>query len=143
MAPACPITFHQIDGTIVRINAFSLSLILLAYLFTGQIAFIYFLGIDLIMRLFINKKFSPINQLSGVIKKMLKAKTNNTDAGAKRLAGFFALGFSWSIVILHTLGLFNEAKLLSLVFVFFASLEVVFNFCVGCKIYFIYKRITS
>jgi len=143
MAPACPITFRQIDGTIVRINALSLSLMLLAYLYTGQVAFIYFLGIDLIVRLFINKRLSPINQISRLIKVAIRAKTHSTDAGAKRLAAFFALGFSWTIIILHSLGLLNEAKILSSVFVLFASLEFIFNFCVGCKIYFIYKRITA
>ena len=143
MAPACPITFRQIDGTIVRINALSLSLMLLAYLYSGQIAFIYFLGFDLIVRLFINKRLSPINQVSRLIKVAIRAKTHSTDAGAKRLASFFALGFSWTIVLLHSFGLMNEAKILSSVFILFASLELIFNFCVGCKIYFIYKRITA
>ncbi len=116
---------------------------LFAYLFSGQIAFIYVLGIDLVIRLFVNKGLSPINQLSRLIKRVIHAKTHNTDAGAKRLAAFFALGFSWSIIALHTFGLIDEAKALSSLFVLFSSLEVIFNFCVGCKIYFIYKRITS
>jgi len=143
MAPTCPITFRQIDGTIARINALSLSLMLLAYLFTNQIAFIYILGFDLIIRLFINKRLSPINQISRLIKVAIRAKTHSTDAGAKHLAGYFALGFSWSIVALHSFGLVFEAKILSSVFVLFTSLEFIFNFCVGCKIYFIYKRITA
>jgi len=143
MAPTCPITFRQIDGTIVRINALSLSLMLLAYLFTNQIFFIYFLGADLIIRLFINKSLSPINQLSKLIKATIRAKTQNTDAGAKRLAAYFALGFSLSIIVLHSFAFVNEAKVLSAIFVLFASLEVIFNFCVGCKIYFLYKRFSA
>jgi hypothetical protein len=143
MAPACRITFRQIDGTIVRINALSLSLMLLGYLVSGQIIFIYILGVDLIVRLFINKRLSPINQVSRLIKVMLRAKTHNTDAGAKRLASYFALGFSWTIVSLHALGLVQEAKILASVFILFSSLEVFFNFCVGCKIYYIFKRMTA
>lgn len=143
MAPACPITFRQIDGTIVRINAFILSLLLLAFLITNQIIFIYILGVDLIIRLFINKRLSPINQISRLIKVMLKAKTHSTDAGAKRLASYFALGFSWTIVLLYSFALVEEAKILASVFILFSSLELIFNFCVGCKIYFIYKRVTS
>lgn len=143
MSPTCPIAFRQIDGTIVRINAFSLSLILLAFLITDQIVFIYILGVDLIIRLFINKRLSPINQVSRLIKVMLRAKTHNTDAGAKRLASYFALGFSWAIAFLHGFGLVAEAKILASVFILFSSLELIFNFCVGCKIYFIYKRMTS
>ena len=143
MAPTCPITFRQIDGTIVRLNAFSLSLMLAAYLASGQIAFIFILGIDLIIRLFINKELSPINQISKMMKRLIRAKTNNTDAGAKRLASYFALGFSWTIIALHSSGLIAEAMMLSAVFILFASLEVLFNYCVGCKIYFLYKRFTA
>ena len=143
MAPTCPITFRQIDGTIVRLNAFSLSLMLAAYLASGQIAFIFILGIDLIVRLFINKELSPINQISKMMKRLIRAKTNNTDAGAKRLASYFALGFSWTIIALHSSGLVAEAMMLSAVFILFASLEVLFNYCVGCKIYFLYKRFTA
>ena len=120
-----------------------MSLMLLGYLFTDMIAFVYILGIDLIIRLFINKRLSPIHQTSRLIKAAIRAKTHNTDAGAKRLAAYFAFGFSLSIIALHSFGLFNEAKALSAVFILFSSLEVVFNFCVGCKIYFIYKRITA
>ena len=143
MAPTCPITFRQIDGTVVRINALSLSLMLVAYLFSNQIFFIYILGVDLIIRLFVNKRLSPINQLSRLIKAAIRAKTHQTDAGAKRLAAYFALGFSWAIIALHSYGLIYEAKALSSVFVLFASLELIFNYCVGCKIYFIYKRFTA
>ncbi|MDF1879782.1 DUF4395 domain-containing protein [Sulfurimonas sp. MAG313] len=143
MAPTCPIAFRQIDGTIVRINALSLSLILIAYLLSNQIIFIYVLGFDLMIRLFLNKGLSPINQISRLIKVIISAKTHNTDAGAKRLAAYFALGFAWSIIGLHSFGLFNEAKVLSSVFILFASLEWIFNFCVGCKIYFIYKKMIA
>ncbi len=143
MASICPMTFRQIDGTVVRINALTLSIILLSYLYFGQIMIIYFLAIDISIRLFVNKKLSPINQLSRLIKVLIKAKTFNTDAGAKRLAAFFALGFSGCIIALHSFGFYNEAKILAGVFVLFSSLELVFNFCVGCKIYFIYKRITA
>jgi len=143
MAPACPLSFRQIDGTIVRINAISLSLMLLAYLISDQIAFIIILAFDLLVRLFINKRLSPINQISRLVKVLVRAKTQNTDAAAKRLAAYFALGFSCSIIALDSFGLVNEAKVLSSIFILFSSLEVFFNFCVGCKIYFIYKRITA
>lgn len=143
MAPACPIAYRQIDGTITRINSLSISLMLVAYLFSSEIFFIYILGIDLIIRLFINKKMSPINLMSNVIKALVRAKTNNTDAGAKRLAAYFALGFSWSVIALHTLGLFNMANIVAVIFVSCSVTELIFNYCIGCKIYFIYKKITA
>lgn len=143
VAPACPITFRQIDGTITRINSLSITLILIAYLFSSQIVLIYILGVDLIIRLFINKKLSPVNQLSSLIKMLIRAETQNTDAGAKQLASYFALGFSWAVIILHSLGFFNMAIIVSIIFVSCSLMELVFNYCVGCKIYFIYKKFTA
>lgn len=143
MAPACPITFRQIDGTVVRINSLSISLMLVAYFVSSQILFIYILGIDLIIRLFINKELSPINQISRLIKVMIRAKTINTDAGAKRLAAYFALGFSWAVILLHTFELFDIAKIVTIIFVACSLMELIFNYCVGCKIYFLYKKMVG
>jgi hypothetical protein len=143
MAPACPITFRQIDGTVVRINSLSISLMLVAYFVSSQILFIYILGIDLIIRLFINKELSPINQLSRLIKVMIRAKTINTDAGAKRLAAYFALAFSWAVILLHTFELFDVAKIVTIIFVACSLTELIFNYCVGCKIYFLYKKMVG
>ena len=114
---------------------------LIAYLLSSQVLLIYILGIDLIIRLFINKELSPINQTSRLIKVMIRAKTINTDAGAKRLAAYFALGFSWAIIVLHTFELFDIAKIVTLIFVACSLMELLFNYCVGCKIYFLYKKL--
>jgi len=143
MAPACPIAYRQIDGTITRINSLSITVMLIAYLFSSEIFFIYILGADLIIRLFINKKLSPINQLSNLIKLLIRAQTHKTDAGAKRLAAYFALGFSWALIVLHTFGLFNIANIVAVIFVSCSVTELLFNYCIGCKIYFIYKKITA
>lgn len=143
MAPACPIAYRQIDGTITRINSLTISAMLVAYLFSSEIFFIYILGVDLIIRLFINKKLSPVNQMSSLIKALIRAQTHNTDAGAKRLAAYFALIFSWIVITLHTLGLFNLANIVAVIFISCSVTELIFNYCIGCKIYFIYKKITA
>lgn len=142
MGPACPISFRQIDATIVRINSFSISLMLLAYLFSSEILFIYILGIDLIIRLFIKKSLSPINQLSRLIKTLICAETTQTDAAAKRLAAYFALGFSWTVVLLHSFGFLDIAAIVAVIFVACSLMELFLNFCVGCKVYFIFKKLT-
>jgi len=116
---------------------------LLAYLFSSEILFIYVLGMDLIIRLFVNKGLSPINQFSRLIKAVIRAKTINTDAGAKRLAAYFALGFSWTVIALHALELLDIAKIVTIIFVACSLMELFFNYCVGCKIYFIYKKLVA
>lgn len=143
MAPTCPISYRQIDGTISRINSLTITLMLIAYLFTAQIVFIYILGVDLILRLFISQNFSPVNQLSRAIKVLIGAKTHNTDAGAKQLAAYFGLGFAWTVIALHSADLVYVAKAVGVVFVSCSLLELFFNYCLGCKIYFIYKKMTA
>lgn len=115
---------------------------LVAYLFSSQIFFIYVLGLDLIIRLFINKRFSPIQQISRFVKNLVGAKTHNTDAGAKRLAAYFALAFAWTVIALHGFDYIYAAKIVSVIFVSCSTLEFFFNYCVGCKIYYIYKKLT-
>lgn len=143
MAPTCPISFRQIDGTISRINSLTITLMLIAYLLSAQIVFIYVLGVDLILRLFISQNFSPVNQLSRLIKVLISAKTHNTDAGAKQLAAYFALGFAWAVIALHSVDLVYAAKGVGVIFVSCSLLELFFNYCLGCKIYFIYKKMTA
>ncbi len=141
MSPACPIAYRQIDATVVRINSLSISLLLIAYLLSPQIMFMYFIGIDLIVRLFINDNLSPINQISRLIKVVIRAKTMNADAAAKRLAAYFALAFAWMVVALHIFELSNTAKIVTVIFVACSLMELLFNYCVGCKIYFLYKKL--
>ncbi|MBE0498080.1 MAG: DUF4395 domain-containing protein [Campylobacterales bacterium] len=143
MAPTCPISFRKIDGTISRINSLTITLMLIAYLLSAQIVFIYILGFDLILRLFISQNFSPVNQLSRLIKVIIRAKTHNTDAGAKQLAAYFALGFAWTVIALHSADLVYAAKAVGVIFVSCSLLELFFNYCLGCKIYFIYKKMTA
>ncbi|MFC2074625.1 DUF4395 family protein, partial [Campylobacterota bacterium] len=76
-------------------------------------------------------------------KVMIRAKTINTDAGAKRLAAYFALGFSWAVIVLHTFELFDLAKIVTIIFVACSLMELIFNYCVGCKIYFLYKKLVG
>ncbi|WP_321777227.1 DUF4395 domain-containing protein [Sulfurimonas sp.] len=138
---SCPIAFREIDGTIVRIGAFFVSVVVIIYLFTSQIFLLIFLTVDFAIRIYGHKPYSPIYQLSHLVKRIFRFKANMTDAGAKRLAAQFGLLFSVMLVIEGLLDLtlllhITAAALLACTF-----LEVLFGYCVGCKIYFIIKKI--
>ncbi len=138
---ACPISYKQIDGTIARINAFFITLSVVIFLYTSLSIVTYILTIDFFIRLYINKKFSPIFNLSKITKKILNVRTNLTEAAPKRLAAYFGLFFSIFISIESTLGLYETAYITSLILLFCSSLELFFNYCLGCKIYYIIKKI--
>lgn len=140
MAQSCPLAFRQIDGTIARLNAFSVFTLLLLFVVTTQAWLLLFLGVDFMIRLYGNKNISPIFQLSKLLKKVLGLKTEMVDAGAKRLAAHFGLFF----VFVSLAAYFSGFSVLMYgaigVFAFCLSLELLFAYCIGCKIYFIYRH---
>ncbi len=138
---ACPISYKQIDGTIARINAFFITLLVVIFLYTSLSIVAYILTIDFFIRLYVNKKFSPVFNLSKITKKILNLRTNLTEAAPKRLAAYFGLFFSIFISVESTLGLYETAYITSSILLFCSTLELFFNYCLGCKIYYIVKKI--
>ena len=141
MAQACPLAFRLIDGTLARLSTFFVSFSVIVFLMTDQKFFLYFLLVDFMMRLYGCKKYSLIHNLSIVTKRVFQFSTDMTDAGAKRLAAHFGVVF---ILLMILESIFHLQTLLFLtvtLFLICTSMEVVFAFCVGCKIYFIIKKI--
>ncbi len=141
METACPLAFRQIDGNIVRIGAFFVSLVVVAYLFTSQIFLLVFLVVDFATRIYWHKPYSLIFQLSRFVKHILKLNSDMTDAGAKRLAAQFGLLFSVMLVIESFFNLDVALYITATALLVCTTLEVLFSYCVGCKIYFIIKKI--
>jgi hypothetical protein len=81
------------------------------------------------------EKFSPFYQVSVFIVKVLKLKPCKSDEAPKR----FALILGWSMTAFMVLFYFISLPFLVFAFVvillFCASLEALFDFCIGCKMY--------
>jgi hypothetical protein len=140
MAQVCPLIFRQIDGTIARLNALSVFLLLVLFVFWPNSLILLFLGIDFMIRLYGNKSFSPVFQVSKVLKKLFGFKTEMTDAGAKRLAAHFGLFFVFAALASNLSGLIIMTYVTVAVFLLCLGMELLFNYCIGCKIYFIYRK---
>ncbi len=138
---ACPIAFREIDGTVVRLNAVSVAVLVSLFLLTANVFFLFLLSADFLIRLYGNKKLSPLQQLSLGVQKLFSLKKHMTDAGAKRLAGHFGLLFSVLLIVAHYLEWTLFGYVVSGIFLACIFLEVAFNYCVGCKIYFVVKKI--
>ena len=140
MLRACPISFKQLDSSLVRIASFYVLMALALYIFFSELFILYFLAVDTALRVYGPKKYSPIFQASKLTKKVLKLKTKMADAGAKRLAGHFALMF----VVVLIIGAYLEWTLLvysvAAIFMFCSTLELLFDYCVGCKIYYLLRH---
>lgn len=140
MAQSCPLAYRQIDGTITRLNALSIFILLTLFVYFLHPLILLFLGFDYMIRLYGNKSYSPIYLLSFALQKLFGLKAEMVDAGAKRLAGHFGLFFVFLALAADLAGLTVVMYAAVAVFIFCLSLELLFAYCIGCKIYFIYRK---
>ncbi len=140
MAQSCPLAFRQIDGTVARLNALSVFLLLILFVVTTEPVVLVFSGADFIIRLYGNKSYSPVFQLSKALKKVFRLSSDMVDAGAKRLAAHFGLFFVALSLAASLSGMTTLMYGAVGVFLFCLSLELLFAYCIGCKIYFIYRK---
>jgi hypothetical protein len=63
------------------------------------------------------------------------------DAGAKRLAAQFGVGFTIALVISTLLHADLAVVIISGIFLSCAALELFFGYCIACKMYYIAKKI--
>lgn len=141
MARSCPVSFEQVDGTIARINAVFITLLVSLFLFTTYTNILYFLVLDFGLRVFGYHSLSVIFHVSRLVKKIFALKTHMTDAAAKKLAASFGLFFVVLMSVFSDLHLDKALYITSTILLICSSLEVVFNYCLGCEIYHIYKKL--
>lgn len=141
MAQQCPLIFRQVDATVTRINTLFVILGILTFLVTQNPIVLVLLIVDFILRLYGFKHLSPINISSLYIQKMLSLKVKMEDAGAKRLAAFFGVGFTIALLICSWIGADLAIAFISGIFLFCAALELFFGYCIACQIYYIAKKL--
>jgi hypothetical protein len=138
---SCPLNFESVDSYVARFVALIVSVLLIAYMMTFNVFILYFLFFDFMVRLFCKKEYSPIFQISRFLKKLFKLKNEFTDGGAKRLAGYFGIFFIIILIAGNNMNLYLFSIIVSFIFLSCAMLEAFFSYCLGCKIYFLIKKI--
>ena len=141
MSYSCPISFEKVDSNISRISSFIVSIFVIFYLFSFNVYILYFLFLDFFMRLFCQKKFSLIHLSAKSLKYIFRMKDRFSDGGAKKLAGYFGIFFVVVLSILHSFGYREISFIVGAIFITCSLLDAFINYCVGCKIYFIIKKI--
>jgi len=140
---SCPISLISIDSNVARINAFYTGVLVVIFLFTLQTPIIYFLVLDFFLKVAQKKEYSLLFILALKTKKVLNLKSVKVDAAPKRLAAFFGLLFSILIAVTALTELVTIMYVLVIVLLACIFLEVAFNYCLGCEIYYLYKRFLS
>jgi len=141
MSNACPLNFTKVDSNVSRFSALFVAILVLTYLYTSNVYILVFLLIDFVLKLFLNPGISPIMMLAEFLKSTFNIKEKYADGGAKKLAGYFGLFFIVSLIITHYLDIWFFSLCIALIFLLCSLLDVFFDYCIGCKIYFIIKKI--
>lgn len=141
MSYSCPLNFVQVDSNASRLSSLMVAALVIIYLLTSCTLILYFLILDFSVRLFVDKKYSLLSILALFLRKSFKIQEKFTDGGAKRLAGIFGLIFVSALLITDILALQTLTFIVAGIFLSCSLLDVFINYCLGCQIYYIIKKL--
>lgn len=141
MAHSCPINFQRVDATTVRIISLFVITAVLVHMMLASKLILVFLAIDFMIRLYADKNYSPIYRMASLLQQSINLEPKFEDAGAKRLAMYFGLLFTLLLLSASILELPVAVYTIAGIFIGCASLEILFGFCVGCKVYYIIQKL--
>ena len=136
MSPSCPISQKRIDTNMVRVISSLVVLFTLLFCMTQMLPFILVVLFDFAMRVLGKERFSPFALTAKFIVDRLKLQPEYTDESPKRFARYLGLGMTVLIVLLAVIGFTKAAVAIGLILIICAFLEVLFDFCIGCKLYY-------
>ena len=136
MSPSCPISTRRIDSNMVRIISIQIFLLTAFFIFTNEPIFAYILLADSTVRVFRRHELSPFALFAKAVIKVANIMPKFSDESPKRFALYLSLFVSLSIVVLFHAGLHMIATYVAFILLICAFLEALFDFCVGCKIYY-------
>lgn len=137
----CPVENVTVNESKVRIIAFMVLLLAVAFLVTNSWLVIALLLFDFILRAFNYNSYSALGIISGVIVKQFKFKNKPVDRAPKRFAAIVGVVFSTLILVALIADLLTISKIITVVLIVFAALESFVGFCAGCYVYSLLKRL--
>jgi hypothetical protein len=136
MSPSCPISARRVDSNMVRVISFQVALFTVILLITQESFFAFVLLFDFFMRALRQTKFSPFQIIGNFIITGWGIAPKLCDESPKRFALYLGLVTSLFLVILYAAGLTVFATAITIILLICALLETLFDFCIGCKIYY-------
>ncbi|MCF7812542.1 DUF4395 domain-containing protein [Candidatus Gracilibacteria bacterium] len=137
----CPITREQISPSLARLSAAITSFLLLLIYFFPAPLIPLFLLFDFGLRGFL-KKTSPIKLIARGLQKILGISGKKVNAGPKIFAMKIGFWMSGGLLACSLLKWTTALFVLTSLFLFAAGMEALFNFCLGCKVFPLWQKIT-
>ena len=141
MSQQCPLLFRQVDATVTRINTLFVVIGMIGFLLSGNSIILIALIVDFLLRLNGLKHLSLITIASLYVQRKFSLPTKMEDAGAKRLAAIFGVGFIIAMLIASLLEGVIMVHTIAGIYLLCAALDLIFGYCIACKIYYFTKKI--
>jgi hypothetical protein len=139
IAASCPISNKRIDSHIIRAISFQVALFAMILLFTQELFFAMILLFDFLVRTLRLQKISPFYLIAEFILTGWGIAPKLCDESPKRFALYLGLTISIFVVLLYIVQLYTIATVIIAILFICALLETMFDFCIGCKIYYAIK----
>ncbi len=136
MSPSCPISHRRIDSNLVRLISFQVFLFALLFSVTNSVPVMLIVLFDFIARGVRKEKLSPFMWIAKMILEKWQVPPHYTNEAPKRFALYLGFAITILILLLTLSGFAKLGALLAIVLMICAFLEVLFDFCIGCKIYY-------
>ncbi|TNF43984.1 MAG: DUF4395 domain-containing protein [Epsilonproteobacteria bacterium] len=136
MSPSCPISTRRVDSNMVRVISFQVVLFTVILLITQESFFALVLLFDFLMRALRQTNFSPFQIVGNFVITGWGIAPKLCDESPKRFALYLGLVTSLFLVIFYAAGFTTFATAITVILLICALLETLFDFCIGCKIYY-------
>ncbi|MFA5427753.1 MAG: DUF4395 family protein [Sulfurimonas sp.] len=131
---SCPISSGIINDSEFKVAGLVYIFLLFGYLFSGYLFLVGYVLIDILMRLSPLGK-SPVLLFSALIAKAAKLKYSARNEAPKRFALILGSVMLLSIMLAHLYSFNVLAFMITSNLVLLKLLDVVLDYCVGCKLY--------
>ncbi|HFD13871.1 MAG TPA: DUF4395 domain-containing protein [Epsilonproteobacteria bacterium] len=136
MAQVCPISTRRVDSNMVRIISFQVALFTTILLITQESIFALVLLFDFFMRTLRQPQLSPFQIIGNFVLTGWGVAPKLCDESPKRFALYMGLVTSLFLVVFYLAGFTTFATAITIILLICALLETLFDFCIGCKIYY-------
>lgn len=137
MSPSCPISTRRVDSNMARIISFQVALFSMIFLVSQESFFMLVILFDFFIRALRQPNFSPFQIVGTFALKGWGIAPKLCDESPKRFALYLGLVTSLFIVVFYFTGFTTFATLVAVILLICALLETLFDFCIGCKLYYV------
>ena len=142
MHTVCPITNRNIDEHVARVNGVFTVILVLLFIVLQWWGGLVFLAIDFTIRGFVDSKYSVMCWISRRMLKLAKISPRLINAGPKIFAAQVGLVLSLVSLVAFFSGCGILCLALAGILGFFSFLESAFGYCVACKLYPLFRRVS-